>query len=355
MSRRVAPLLALVLGALATWLALRSSPSRTVTARGDLAAEERSTIEVFRHAAPAVVYITTVHSNAFTLNVTEVPRGTGSGFIWDDQGHVVTNLHVVSRAAAVQVTLDDRSTWPATLVGEAPDVDLAVLRIQSSRDLVPIAVGASDNLQVGQKVLAIGNPFGLDHSLTVGVVSALDRSIESITGRGISGVIQTDASINPGNSGGPLLDSAGRLIGVNTAIKSLSGASAGIGFAVPVDTVRRVVPQLIRYGKLVRPRLGVQVASDVIARRIGLEGVLVLEVELSSVGPSALRGTGRDRQGRLVLGDEILRLGTHSVRSTSDLSHALEQHGVGDDVAVVFRRDGEVRETRARLAPPAGW
>jgi S1-C subfamily serine protease len=210
---------------------------RPVTARGDLAADEKATIELFQNASPSVVYVSPVElrQNVFTLNVTEV-RGTGSGFVWDEQGHIVTNFHVIQDANECRVTLFDNSTYDASLVGYAADKDMAVLHISAPADrLRPILIGTSGDLKVGQKVFAIGNPFGLDYTLTTGVVSALNREIQSPAGRTIQGVIQTDAAINPGNSGGPLLDSAGRLIGMTTSIYSPSGASAGLGFAVPVD------------------------------------------------------------------------------------------------------------------------
>src|SRR5512142_1817410 len=253
---------------------------RPVTPRGDLAADEKATIELFRRSSPSVAFITTLAQQPMGFfEIQEVPQGAGSGIVWDAQGHVVTNFHVIQGASAARVALHDRSEWPATLVGVAPDQDLAVLRIRAPKDkLVPILVGTSRDLQVGQKVFAIGNPFGLDFTLTTGIVSALGRSIPALTGRRIDDVVQTDAAINPGNSGGPLLDSAGRLIGVNTQIASPSGASAGVGFAVPVDTVNEVVPELIAHGKIVRPRLGVIPATENIAQQLGVSGVLVLSV-----------------------------------------------------------------------------
>jgi S1-C subfamily serine protease len=230
----------------------RSDGERAVTPRGDLAADEKATIELYSQSRRSVVHITTlaVRGDRLSMNVQKVPEGTGSGLIWDDAGHVVTNYHVIQHADDAIVTLSDQSSWRAKLVGAHPDRDVAVLQIDAPKDrLRPIPVGRSDDLQVGQKVFAIGNPFGLDQTLTTGVISALNREIESVTKRTIPGVIQTDAAINPGNSGGPLLDSSGRLIGVNTAIYSPSGGgSVGIGFAIPVDEVRRVVPQLIRTG-----------------------------------------------------------------------------------------------------------
>ena len=214
-----------------------------IVPRGNLAQDERATIALFAAASPAVVHITThaLERDYFTFNVMETPQGTGTGFLWDEQGHVLTNFHVIRDADTVQVALADRSSWPAKLIGVAPDKDLAVLKIEAPPDrLKQLPLGTSHDLQVGQHTFAIGNPFGLDHTLTTGVISALGREIESASGRPISDVIQTDAAINPGNSGGPLLDSSGRLIGMTTAIISPSGAYAGIGFAIPVDTIRWV-------------------------------------------------------------------------------------------------------------------
>jgi S1-C subfamily serine protease len=289
------------------------------------------------------VYITNIarRRDFFTRNVTEIPQGTGSGFVWDREGHIITNLHVIQGANLATVTLSDNTTWDAQLVGEAPDHDLAVLVIEAPQELlVPIPVGRSTDLLVGQKVFAIGNPFGLDQTLTTGVISALGREITAQTGRTISGVIQTDAAINPGNSGGPLLDSAGRLIGMNTLILSPSGASAGIGFAVPVDTINRVVTQILRHGRVIRPGLGVQIAEDAASRRLGLDGVLVFSVaEGSAAAEAGLRGTTRDRRGRLVLGDVIVKVGNDDVTTTDDLANALERHEVGDRVEVTVERD----------------
>ena len=318
---------------------------RAITPRGNLAQDEQTTIELFRNASPSVVYITTValRTDRYSLNMLEIPQGTGSGFVWDDEGHIITNFHVIQGASAARVTLSDHTTWEARLTGAAPDQDLAVLHIDAPGDrLRPIAVGISSGLQVGQKVFAIGNPFGLDQTLTTGIISALGREITSVTGRTITGVIQTDAAINPGNSGGPLLDSASRLIGVNTAIYSPSGSSAGIGFAVPADTVNRVVPQLLRHGRVVRPTIGARIADDDTARRLGLSGALVLDVFESGPAQSAgLRGTGRDQQGRLVLGDVIVGVGTHPVASLNDLHDALVNFDVSDTIEIGFVRDGQ--------------
>ena len=273
-----------------------------VSQRTDLDAEEKETIALFETASPSVVYITTVavQQDLFSMNVMEVPQGSGSGFIWDRSGHIVTNVHVIAGADAAQVTLSDHSAWPARLIGGAPEKDLAVLRIEAPADrLRPIAIGSSENLRVGQKVLAIGNPFGFDQSLTTGVISALGREINSLTDLPIRGVIQTDASINPGNSGGPLLDSAGRVIGVNTAIYTPSGASAGIGFAIPVHAVQGAVPDLIAHGRLQRATLGVELAPDPVLRQAGIEGALIFRVVPGSGAAEAnLRGTRRLPLGR---------------------------------------------------------
>lgn len=350
-NRRVS-FLVLVLFILAGWWFVYQRPSkapevaepRVVTARGDLAADEMNTIELFRVSSPSVVYITNieVRRNLFSLNVYEIPQGTGSGFIWDSEGRIVTNFHVIESASRVEVTLADHSTWKATLVGVAPDLDLAVLQIGApAAKLHSLPIGESHNLLVGQKVFAIGNPFGLDQTLTAGIVSALGREIAAVTGRTIQGVIQTDAAINPGNSGGPLLDSAGRLIGVNTAIYSPSGGSAGIGFAVPVDVVNRVVPELIRHGRVIRPSLGISVANDQITQRMGISGVLIIAVQPgSSAEKSGLLGTRRIR-GEIVPGDIITAVDEHEVTSFDALRNALDRYKVGDVVTLAIEREGE--------------
>ena len=326
--------------------------SRPVTARGDLAGDEQNTIDIFRSAAPSVVYITSiaVRRNLFSLNVYEIPQGTGSGFIWDRQGRIVTNFHVISDASRLEVTLADHSTWKASLVGAAPDRDLAVLQITApASKLQPIAVGESNNLLVGQKVFAIGNPFGLDQTLTTGIVSALGREITAVTGRTIHDVIQTDAAINPGNSGGPLLDSAGRLIGVNTAIYSPSGASSGIGFAVPVGEVNRVVPQIISKGKVLRPGLGVTLANRSLTGDLGLEGVLVLKVVSGSAAEQAgLRGTSQVGDG-LVLGDIILAVNGRKVTDYDSLRDEIERYEVGASVLLTLLRDEATAEVSVQL------
>ncbi len=330
---------------------------RAVADRPNLDPDERRTIELFRTASVSVVYITTQAQriDLFTRNVFEVPQGTGSGFLWDDRGHVVTNYHVVQNADSAKITLGDQE-YEASSVGYAPEHDLAVLQIRAPRaKLVPIRVGTSADLQVGQKVFAIGNPFGLDHTLTTGIVSALGRTIQSVANTPIDDAIQTDAAINPGNSGGPLLDSSGRLIGVNTAIYSPSGASAGIGFAVPVDTVNRIVPQLVAHGQVIRPQLGVSLddrLSALVTRRIGVEGVLIREVtEGSGAAAAGLRGS-QLRGGVVVPGDVIQEIDGKPVRTQNELLARLSNYKAGDTVSLVVWREGKARKVSVRLQSP---
>ncbi len=330
----------------------RKAEPRTVVARGDLAEDEKNTIAVFQETSPSVVYITSieVRRSLFSLNVYEIPQGTGSGFVWDREGKIVTNYHVIGDASRVEVSLGDDSVYKGILVGAAPDKDIAVLQISApAEELKPIPMGDSESLQVGQKVFAIGNPFGLDHTITSGIVSALDREITAVTGRTIQGVIQTDAAINPGNSGGPLLDSSGRLIGVNTAIYSPSGASAGIGFAVPVDVVNRVVPEIIRHGKVIRPGIGVTLASERIASRLEISGLLVISVQPgSSADKAGIRET-RQVRGKIILGDIILALNGVPVETYDDLRDELERYQVGDEVTLIIQREEEHIEVKVRL------
>lgn len=325
---------------------------RAVTPRGDLAEDEKNTIELFRNASPSVVYITSigVRRDFFSLNVYEIPQGTGTGFVWDRDGHLVTNYHVIVDANRVEVTLADHSVWKAVFVGAAPDKDIAVLQISAPKDLLrAIPVGESHGLLVGQKVFAIGNPFGLDQTITSGIVSALGREIQAATGRTIQDVIQTDAAINPGNSGGPLLDSSGRLIGVNTAIYSPSGSSAGIGFAVPVDVVNRVVPEIVQHGRVAQAGIGIGIASDKVAKRLGINGVLILNVlEKSAAEAAGLRGTKR-LGGEVVLGDIIESVNDRAVTSYDGLRNELDRYRVGDEITLGVVRDNAHIKVRIRL------
>jgi S1-C subfamily serine protease len=283
---------------------------------------------------------TAMQRDPWSFNLFEVPQGSGTGFVWSRQGHIVTNYHVIYGADAITVTLADRTEYKAKVIGADPDHDVAVLQIQAPETVLqPVTIGNSQSLRVGQKVLAIGNPFGLDHTLTTGVVSALGRTIKSMSNRTIEGVIQTDAAINPGNSGGPLLDSGGRLIGVNTQIVSPSGAFAGIGFAVPVDTVNRIVPELIKHGKLIRPGLGISLVPDAMARRWGVKGVIVGKVGRGSAAERiGLRGVRETVGGRIELGDIIVAVEGKPVETIDDLMDLMEQHKVGDQVTIEYAR-----------------
>lgn len=325
---------------------------RAVTARGDLAADERNTIDIFKENSSSVIYVTSIalKRGFFSLNAVEIPQGTGSGFVWDKKGRVVTNYHVISDANRLRVTMADNSTYKAVVIGVAPDKDIAVLQIDAPRHLLhPISIGSSADLLVGQKVFAIGNPFGLDQTITSGIISALNREIKSVTGRVIRGVIQTDAAINPGNSGGPLLDSAGRLIGVNTAIFSPSGAYAGIGFAVAVDIVNSIVPQVIKHGRIIQPGIGVTLADKRIAKRLGIEGVLILNVGRGGPADEAgLQPTVRNR-GEVVLGDIITAVDGSQVRSYEDMRSQLEKYVVGTEVPFTINRNGQILTVLIRL------
>lgn len=337
------------------WISLTAEP-RAVTPRGDLASSEKTNIDIFREASPSVVFITSLADriNFWTRDITRIPRGTGSGFLWDELGHIVTNYHVIQDASAVHIRLNDQRSYKAVFVGASPDHDIAVLRMPLVSDMpAALPIGTSHDLLVGQAMYAIGNPFGLDYTLTTGVVSALNRSLDSENGTTIEGLIQTDAAINPGNSGGPLLDSAGRLVGINTAIYSPSGAYAGIGFAVPIDTVNRVVPQLIAHGRYQRPRLGITSddrISQQVTQKTGVNGLVVIDVERGSPAEAAgLRGARIVDGGDLLVGDIILSLGGQRIEDSKSLLDALEQHRIGDRVALRYLRGGEEREVQVVL------
>lgn len=323
---------------------------RPIVARGDLAADEKATIELFKRVAPSVVHVDNV-ARRFdwgSFNEADVRQGSGSGFVWDQRGHIVTNFHVIVDANRAWVTLADNTRLEAKLVGVDETKDLAVLKVDCpAAKLHPIPLGTSFDLEVGQKVFAIGSPFELDQTLTTGIIGGLGREIESLSGRPIQGVIQTDAAINPGNSGGPLLDSAGRLIGVTTAIKSPSGGSVGIGFAVPVDTVQRVVPQLISTGRVKRPGLGIRTADDRIAARLQLRGVLIQEVLPRSAAEKAgLRGIDLEKQ---VLGDVIVGVDGNKVQNQNDLYRLIDVHEVGDTVRLTVSRDDQLVDVEVTL------
>ncbi|MEQ8764689.1 MAG: trypsin-like peptidase domain-containing protein [Planctomycetota bacterium] len=330
-----------------------TSQPRPVVARGDLLDFEQATIEIYRAVSPSVVHVTNLVTgrNRLTMDIMAIPQGSGSGFFWDEKGYVVTNYHVVARGEAFQVALSDQTTYPAMLVGTAPHKDLAVLKIQAPPEqLRPLALGTSSDLQVGQQVFAIGNPFGLDQTLTTGIISGLDREVRSPLDIPIPGVIQTDAAINPGNSGGPLLDSRGLLIGVNTAIYSKTGDYAGIGFAVPVDTVNRIVPEIIRTGRAGRAGLGVKTVADQIRARLGFErGALIGEVSPDSPAERAgLRPSYRTSRG-VVVGDLIVGVDGKPVDNIDALHSILASYDVGDTVEVELERDREIVRKRIEL------
>ena len=354
-TQRFAPaLLSLALFAFGTlWFASCSgrvnAAPRPITPRGELTAEERSNIDVFETWKGSVVFIATSNRvvDFWTRDVMSVPSGTGSGFVWDEQGHIITNLHVIAEAAGATVKLADGRDFPASLVGVSQAHDIAVLKIRTEgKPLVPVSIGTSDDLRVGQKVFAIGNPFGLDWTLTTGIVSALDRSLDNDRGGVIRHLVQTDAAINPGNSGGPLLDSAGRLIGINTAIYSPSGANAGVGFAVPADTVNRVVPQIIAYGHYSPPGLDVETddsLSRAVARELGVQGVAVLR------GSAPFRGAQLGARNLVVPGDVILSVEGKAVATSGQLAATLDDYKVGQDVKVEVWRGGKRTTLTARL------
>lgn len=330
---------------------------RLVEPRGNLAEDEASTIALFEQSRDSVVFITTRQRviDTWTRNTMSIPRGTGSGFIWDDAGHVITNFHVIQGASEATVRLTDGRDYRAALVGASPSHDIAVLKIGIGlKRSKPVPLGTSQGLKVGQKVFAIGNPFGLDWTLTTGIVSALNRALPAENGRMIENLIQTDAAINPGNSGGPLLDSAGRLIGINTMIYSPSGTSAGIGFAVPVDTVNRVVPQLISRGRYIRPALGISVdgaLNDQLTNMMKITGVVILNVQPGSAAATArLKGAVFSNDGRIrQLGDIITSLDNQPIKAVEELLSLLDKYKVGDSVQVGILRGEQIMTVSVTL------
>jgi S1-C subfamily serine protease len=329
---------------------------RPITPRGDLMDAEKSTIAIFKAASPSVAFITTETRsiNPFNRTVREVPQGSGSGFIWDETGFVVTNFHVIQNASSAHVILYDQTSYAAQIVGTSPEHDLAVLKINppAGVHLVPIPVGTSNDLQVGQTVFAIGNPFGLDQTLTSGVISALRRTITGVAGNDIEDVIQTDAAVNPGNSGGPLLDSAGRLVGVTTAIYAPSGAWSGIGFAIPVDTANRVVPDIIRTGHYVRARVGIHFRDDISQRLLGprnIQGLAILGTQPDSPAQKAgLVGPQQASDGSIQLGDVITNVNGRAIKSGADLLAAMDRVRPGDLVTMTVLREGAPQEVQLR-------
>lgn len=308
--------------------------------------DEENTIKVFKAASASVVYVTNVAIiRSPYMDEQAIPQGTGSGFVWDRKGHVVTNFHVVQGGNAFLVTLGDQTQLEARLVGSDATKDIAVLVVEKGHEkLQPVRAAKFEALQVGQKAIAIGNPFGLDHTLTTGVISALGREVRGVSGITIRDMIQTDAAVNPGNSGGPLLDSDGNLIGMNTMIYSRSGGSAGIGFAVPVSFIARIVPELIKYGKVVRPGMGVSILNTGQKYYLIGEQPGVVINEVLSGGPAAkagLRGLRRLPGGRIALGDVIIGVESFSVKDFDDLYNAFDRFKAGDRVMVKIKRGGQ--------------
>ncbi len=328
--------------------AIADTIPNNIAHRVDLTPEEKGTIAIFSHNNPAVVYISTVKRvmNVWTRDITEVPSGTGTGFLWDKKGHIITNYHVVEQNKTARVRLNNKKTYTARIIGRSKRHDIAVLKLDGIKHLPrPIQPGSSKSLIVGQKVYAIGNPFGLDHTLTTGIISALGRSIKNNTMM-MDDLIQTDAAINPGNSGGPLLDSAGRLIGMNVAIYSPSGASAGIGFAIPVDKINRVVPNLIKNGRYVRPHVGITAtdsANKLLLRELGIKGLLILEVERNSPADRAGLLDSQLINGELVLGDIVQAIDGHTVEDLNDFLDIIEQHQINDTVMLEVLRQGRTK------------
>ena len=315
--------------------------------------DERNTIEIVRKNKNSVVYITNIGivRDYFWGSEEKMPRGSGSGFVWDNLGHIVTNFHVIEDGVEFLVTLPNQEQRQAKLVGIEDKKDIAVLKLEgSSSGLFPITPGMSRDLLVGQKVVAIGNPFGFDYTVTKGIVSAVGRKILGAGNVTIPNMIQTDASINPGNSGGPLLNSAGELIGMNTMIVSPSGASSGVGFAVPVDIIKKTVPELIRYGKVQHPGLGLTPLPDQYARRVNVEGVVIQEVQSGGAADEAgLRGLSQDRYGRTYINDIITAVDKYPVKTYDDLFSALENYKIGDTVTVTVVRNDRERKVKIQL------
>ncbi len=322
---------------------------------GDLLSVETKTIEIYRKAVPSTVNVSNIKlaRNSFYGEI-EVPQGAGSGFVWDQEGHIITNFHVVQGGNSFVITFyNDPKHYKAKLVGTAPEKDIAVLKLlEKPTKLSPIEFGSSKDLLVGQYSFAIGSPFGLDYTLTSGVISALGRKIDGIGGVKINDMIQTDAAINMGNSGGPLLDSSAKLIGMNTVIFSTSGSSAGLGFAVPADTIRMIAPQLIQHGKLIRPGLGIGIVPDSMKERLiqGNKGIIVSYVDVKgSAGKAGIQGMTQDRFGRMYLGDVILSVDGQEVNGLDDIYQVLEKKKIGDTVNVTLRREGKAKSVKVTL------
>lgn len=323
--------------------------------------DEKNTIAVYEQTIPSIVHVAVVRKmkkfqkfSWRSSRVQAVPRGIGSGFLWDNQGHIVTNHHVTAGENDFFISFkNDKTQYRALLVGSEPKKDISVLKIvkTASKFFRPLKKGDSHNLQIGQKALAIGNPFGLDHSLTAGVISALERKTAGLDGVTLQGMIQTDSSIHPGNSGGPLIDSRGEVIGMNTLIFSTSNHSQGVGFAIPINTIKRIVPQLIKYGTISRAGLGLTVSSDYLKKRFGIENGLIIEhiAPNSPAYKSGLRGISQDYSGRWFLGDILCAIDDVKINSYDEIYHILDRHQVGDHVKITYRRDQKYKKVKIKL------
>jgi S1-C subfamily serine protease len=323
-----------------------------------LTPDERNNIEVVQGSVNSVVNISNIKIARsgfwFDMNATEVPAGAGSGFVWGNNGHIVTNFHVVAGGDIFTASFKgNKEQYRAKIVGVSPEKDIAVLKLEKiPKNFTPLKIGKSENLLVGQKAIAIGNPFGLDHTVSKGIISALGRQVLGIGNRTIRGMIQTDASINPGNSGGPLLNSSGELIGMNTMIYSTTGSSTGVGFALPVQTIKRIVPQLIKYGRVKRPGLGIAPLEDRYREYFGIENGVVVKYISDESGPAAsigLQGIRRDRFGRYYLGDIITKVAGVKLKSVDDIYHALDSKEIGEKVEIEYIRDRKKYKKKIKL------
>lgn len=360
----VAAVFGVITASALSWLDIAPEPTALADTRTPdiivnddiLTSDESNNITVFRDVSPSVVFVTNtqLRRQRFSLNVMEIPAGSGTGFVWDESGLIVTNFHVVDRANKITITLGSGASYDAKIIGTAPEKDIALLKIEAPEEhLKPIPLGNSEKLAVGRKVLAIGNPFALDTSLTVGVVSALGREIRSVSNRTIKDVIQTDAAINPGNSGGPLLNSMGQLVGVNTAIYSPSGASAGIGFAIPINSIKIIVPQLLEHGVLYRPVMGVETLTDYWAKRLKVKGVAILSVRKDYPAEKAgMVGVREDIRGNIHLGDVIIAIAGEPVTNEDSLLSLLERFEPGDTIEVTTLKDEEIHNYQVTLTAP---
>lgn len=326
----------------------------SATAMAQLLEYEKNNIKIYNQVVPSVVNVSNIKRfRSWEYGSAEVPRGNGSGFVWDEAGHIITNYHVVEGGDKYMISFyNDKKQYEASYVGGEPNKDIAVLKLKEKpKFLRALVIGTSTNLQVGQGAIAIGNPFGLDHTMTSGIISALGRQIESVGGAKIKNVIQTDAAINPGNSGGPLVNTSGNLIGMNTMIISRSGSSAGLGFAVPSDTIKRIADEIVKYGEVKRAGIGISIVPDAIKERFEInKGIMIGSVQQGGPADKAgLEGIQRDSWGRYYLGDILLKINKEEVNSYDDIYHILDKYKIGDTVQVTYLRDGKQKTAKLKL------